>query len=226
MLVNGLGTLKLLQAAEKEGVHKFLFFSTIHVYGSPLIDNIDETSELSPSNYYSISNRLAEDYVIYANQHGKISGAVVRLSNAVGKPIDYESNCWSLVVNDLCHQAVKFNYLKLNSDGKQKRDFIPITDIFEAVVFLIELPYSEYNGQIFNLGGKAFTIYEIALLIAERNKILFGINIDIEAEKTLKNDLNFSDFYFNTNKLANLGFKQNNNLSFEIDLLLQFCAEN
>ena len=224
LLVNGLGTLKLLKAAEKEGVHRFLFFSTMHVYGSPLMNKIDETKVPSPSNHYSISNRLAEDYVIHANQYGKISGAIVRLSNAVGKPINDESNCWSLVVNDLCQQAVEFNYLKLTSDGKQQRDFIPIADICDAVLFLIELSDNQYSGQIFNLGGAVFTIYEIALLIAERNNSIFGTTIEIEVEKNPKKEIISNTLYYHTNKLANLGFKQNNNLSSEIDLLLQFCA--
>jgi UDP-glucose 4-epimerase len=224
LLINGLGTLKLLRAAEKEEVNKFLFFSTIHVYGYPLINKIDETKVPNPSNHYSISNRLAEDYVMLASQSGKIFGAIVRLSNAVGRPIDDESNCWSLVVNDLCRQAVQFNHLKLNSDGKQQRDFIPISNICDAVELLIGLPESKYNRQIFNLGGKVFTIYEIALLIAECNNLIFGINIEVEVEKNCNKEVISNNLHFNTNKLASLGFKQNNNLRSEIDLLLKFCA--
>ena len=224
LLINGLGTLKLLQAAEKEKVQKFLFFSTIHVYGYPLINTIDETKVLNPSTHYSISNRLAENYVMLASQYGKISGAIVRLSNAVGKPIDYGSNDWSLVVNDLCRQAVEFNYLKLSSNGKQQRDFITISSICDAVEFLIELPESKYSSQIFNLGGEVFTIYAIALLIAERNNLVFGINIEVEVEKNSKKEEVSNNLYYNNNKLVSLGFKQVNNLSSEIDLLLQFCA--
>lgn len=224
LLINGLGTLKLLQAAEKEEVNKFLFFSTIHVYGYPLVNRIDETKVPVPSTHYSISNRLAEDYVMLASQHGKISGAIVRLSNAVGRPIDDESNCWSLVVNDLCRQAIEFNYLKLASDGKQQRDFIPISNICDAVEFLIELSESQYSSQIFNLGSEVYTIYEIALLIAERINLIFGINIEVEIEKNSKKEVISNNLHYNTNKLASLGFKQNNSLSSEIDLLLKFCA--
>ena len=225
-LVNGIGTLKLLEAAEKERVPKFLFFSTIHIYGYRLMHRIDETRVPRPSNHYSISNRLAEDYVMLANQSGKISAAVVRLSNAVGKPVSSESNCWSLIVNDLCRQAVKFKSLKLTSDGKSQRDFIPIDDICDAIEFLIKLPYNQYSGQIFNLGGKVYTTYEIALLVAERNHSLFGLAIRVEIEKNPKKEIISDDLYYNTEKLANLGFNPNNNLSSEIDQLLQFCVNN
>jgi len=224
LLVNGLGTLKLLQAAEKKEVSRFLFFSTVHIYGSPIRGKIDETVLPIPSNHYSITNRLAEDYVLLANRHGKISGAIVRLSNVVGKPIDDGSNCWSLVVNDLCRQAIESQYLKLTSDGKQQRDFITISDVCDIVGFLIELPFNQYRGEIFNIGGKVYTIYEIALLIAERYHSIFGTIIRVEIGKNPIKEIISNDFHFNTNKLENLGFKLNNNLRSEVDLLLQYCA--
>jgi UDP-glucose 4-epimerase len=44
LLVNGAGTLKLLEAAIAEGVRRVIYFSTAHVYGSPLIGRITEAT--------------------------------------------------------------------------------------------------------------------------------------------------------------------------------------
>jgi len=226
LLFNGLTTLKLIEAAQKEGVSKFLYFSTIHIYGNPLTGKVDEEELPRPISHYSITNRIAEDYVILANSYGKLSGAVVRLSNAVGKPIDNLSDCWSLVVNDLCRQAVEKQCLQLNSEGKQQRDFIPITDICNAVEFLIKLPDTNFNGQIINLGGRTYSIYEIALLIAKRSKSILGINVEIKKETKSIKETSSNNLNYKNNKLVNLGFKSKNNLNFEIDQLLQFCNNN
>jgi UDP-glucose 4-epimerase len=222
LLVNGLGTLKLLQAAKKEMVSRFLYFSTIHVYGSSLTSQIAETVLPRPIHHYAITHRLAEDYVLEANQYGKMSTAVVRLSNAIGPPIDNKVNCWMLVVNDLCQQAVKSQNLILNSSGKQQRDFIPITDICHAIEFFKELPDKQFNGEIFNLGGETYTIYQIAQKIKERCHILFGWNVTIERDKITDEEVTLNDLYYNIEKMTKLGFKPLNKFDAEIDLLLQF----
>ena len=67
LMVNGLNTLNLLDAAEKSKVLKFIYFSTIHVYGPKLNGYIDETALPYPVGSYSITHRLAEDYVLDAN---------------------------------------------------------------------------------------------------------------------------------------------------------------
>ena len=226
LFVNGLGTLKLLEAAEKKGVSRFLFFSTIHVYGFPLVDQIEESLLPLPIDQYSITNRLAEDYVLSANRNKKLKGAVIRLSNAVGKPVIYRSNCWSLVVNDLCHQAIKLKSLKINSDGRQSRDFIAIKDICNAMEFIMTLPNKKFRGEIFNLGGTAHTIYEIALLIAERYYILFGFKLKIETQVQVKSKELSDKFVFSTRKLDKLGLVSKNHLIFEIDQLLKYCDKN
>jgi len=78
LLINGLGTLNLLNAAKKMGVTKFVYFSTAHVYGSPLQGIIDENSTPRPIHDYAITHRLAEDYVLQANSNKDITGSILR----------------------------------------------------------------------------------------------------------------------------------------------------
>ena len=47
LLLNSLGTLKLLRASEHEGVERFIYISTAHVYGSPLVGTITEQTSIS-----------------------------------------------------------------------------------------------------------------------------------------------------------------------------------
>ena len=111
--VNALLTAKLVQAAVKKGVQRFIHLSTAHVYAAPLAGNI--TEETCPANLhpYATSHRAGEDVVRFAHQRGEIEGIVVRLSNAFGMPMDKAVNCWMLLVSDLCRQAVMERQMKL-----------------------------------------------------------------------------------------------------------------
>ena len=62
--VNVSQTLKWLKAAENSGVKQFIYFSTVHVYGSPLTGTIDESRLPRPTHPYSITHKAAEDYVL------------------------------------------------------------------------------------------------------------------------------------------------------------------
>ena len=116
LLINGLGTLKLLKSAKKNKVSKFLYFSTAHVYRSPLIGKISEDLLPRPKHPYSITHRVAEDYVIGGVDQKRLSASVFRLTNAVGSPITPKANCWTLVVNDFCRQVVTSNSIKVYSN--------------------------------------------------------------------------------------------------------------
>ena len=62
---------------------------------------------------------------------------VFRLSNCIGAPKDINSNCWMLLVNDLCKQIIEHKKMKLNTNGKQLRNFITITDVCRVVNLFI-----------------------------------------------------------------------------------------
>jgi UDP-glucose 4-epimerase len=175
LLINSLGTLKLLKAAKKNKISKFLYFSTAHIYGSPLIGEINEELLPRPLHPYSITHRVAEDYVMEeACQHG-LSASVFRLTNAIGSPITPQANCWMLVANDLCRQAVINNSIKVHSNKFLQRDFIPISSICSVVSS--SLNSNVLDGEIVNLSsGIAITLQSLAVLIADRSEVVLGLD--------------------------------------------------
>ena len=52
MRINGLGTRNLLESARACGVHRFIYFSTIHVYGTPLQGSLMEKDVTQPVSDY------------------------------------------------------------------------------------------------------------------------------------------------------------------------------
>ena len=221
LLINGLGTLKLLKAAKKNRVSKFLYFSTAHIYGSPLRGEINEELLPRPLHPYSITHRVAEDYVMEeACQHG-LSVTVFRLTNAIGSPITPQANCWMLVTNDLCRQVVIKNSIKVHSNKFLQRDFIPISSICSVVGS--SLNSNILDGEIVNLSsGIATTLQSLAALIADRSEAVLGFrpHINFLSNST---EVGTSELIISNSKLPDLGFKIDNNLSDEIDQLLLNC---
>ena len=221
LLINGLGTLKLLKSAKKNKVSKFLYFSTAHVYRSPLIGKISEELLPRPLHPYSITHRVAEDYVIGEAYQQRLSASIFRLTNAVGSPITPQANCWMLVVNDFCRQVVTSNSIKVYSNKLSQRDFIPISSICSVVSS--SLDSNVLDGEIVNLSsGAAITLQSLVIMIVDRSEVVLGFRPRINfLGNSIETDT--SELIISNSKLSNLGFKIDNNLSDELDQLLLNC---
>ena len=221
--VNAIATTRLLQAAICQKVKRFIYMSTAHVYGSSLGGDITEKTNPTGVHPYASSHRAGEDAV---SQFREIEGVVIRLSNAYGAPVDKDMNCWMLLVNDLCRQAVISGRLVLRSSGFQKRDFIPLHDVTRAIKHCIERPVDKSDNGIFNLGGEApYSIIDLAELIAVRSEAVLGYKPQIERPSPILGE-NFRELNYQINKLKETGFCLNGNIEDEIDATLEFCHKN
>lgn len=225
--VNGLATSTLLEAAKKQGVKKMIYFSTAHVYASPLEGTISE--EFSPLNLhpYATSNRIGEDVVLAADLESDFHGIVLRLPNGFGVPISTSVNCWMLLVNDLCRQAIEIGSLNLTSTGMQVRNFISMSKIcyvIDALVSKLETDQiDKMYGGIYNLGGhRSMTVYEMTQFIQSRCKLILGfepeINRPLPANDELPAELNYV-----SEKIEKLLGPIEDSYESEVDQLLIYC---
>lgn len=80
--VNVQGTRRLLEAAIAANVRRFVYGSTIGVYGQALDGEIDENSRVAPDNHYGRTKLAAEQVVL---GHGdRIEVAIARISETYG----------------------------------------------------------------------------------------------------------------------------------------------
>lgn len=221
-MVNSIGTRNLLKAASNSSVKNFIYFSTAHIYGSPLQGLINESTIPNPTHPYAVTHKQAEEYVLEFDSKSLINGIVLRLSNGIGAPLDINVNCWMLAANSFCRQVVTER--KMNITGSTtERDFIPITSVEDLIEFLINNPRSITDQKIINVGsGVSMSIYELSNLIAERCSFLFDFSpkIIINDEHEEKSALEFEyacDIY------AKLNISSTKTLTEEIDQLLLFC---
>jgi len=222
--INGMQSLRLLEAAKKSSVQRFIYFSTAHVYGAPLEGRIDEKTLPRPIHPYAITHRVSEDFILAAHSQKLIEGIVVRLSNGFGCPATPNIDRWTLLVNDLCRQVVTAGELKLNTPGTQQRDFITLGDVVDATNHLILLESNLLYDGLFNLGGmQSISILDMAKLIANRWHKLSGVNpLIIRPEG---NHIGSSLLVYDCNKLLSTGFNLSSSIESEIDATLLLCRE-
>lgn len=218
---NGLATARLVAAACRTGVQRYIYLSTAHVYASPLIGTI--TEETCPRNLhpYATSHLAGEQAVLGASFTGQIHCNVLRLSNIFGTPMHVKVNCWMLLVNDLCRQAVKAQRLTLRTDGGQHRDFVPMAAVVRAIDGIIENSIKGEGG-IFNIGsGASKTLLEMTELIRTSCEKVLGFKPELQAmQKEEHHPINYR-----SERLGILGLYSKEDEAMEIERLLRFCNE-
>ena len=220
--INGIGTHNLIMSSIKSNVKHFLYFSTAHIYGSPLVGEIDENTLPKPLHPYAITHRLAEDFLLESINKARIKGNVIRLSNSIGLPLVKEADCWMLFINDACKQAVIDRCIVIRSNPNIERDFIPMSAVCKITDYFLS-HYTVDNYPVFNVGsGISYTLLQIAEIIANRCEIFFGFCPKITcSENNSSQNLKLS---YKVNKLAmEMGYATNNNLNPSIDEVLRFC---
>ncbi len=225
LLVNTFGTLNVLQAAMDTGVERFIYFSTAHVYGAPLVGHITETTLPRPIHPYAITHHAAEDFVLAAHHQEKITGTVLRLSNGFGAPTHPDVDRWTLLANDLCRQAAQTHKMVLRSNGLQQRDFIPLEDVGRAAGHLLGLSREECGDGLFNLGGgTSLSIWEMTQRIAARCKAVLGFTPEmIRPEPALGEQAR--SLRYNCEKLQGTGFRLKGVVEQELDNTLLLCSQ-
>lgn len=224
--MNGVSTVRLLEAAVKQKVKRFIYLSTIHVYGAPLKGEISEHNCPVPIHPYATSHRAAEDVIYSASIQKKIEAVIIRLSNCFGAPLLKNVNCWNLAIPNLCWQAVTQKRLTLISNGMQEKDFIPMRDACRAIIHFSDIPKEELKEVIYNVGaGVSYTILAISQKIQIICKKLFGYDILIQKPE-LKQGEHLVQMLFLIRRLQEVGFQPKTTIDDEIIDLLHFCKAN
>ena len=222
---NGLATARLVAAASRVNVKRLIYLSSAHVYASPLVGAITEKTCLQNLHPYATSHIAGEYATLTANHDGKVHGFVLRLSNVFGAPMHKNVNCWKLLVNDLCKQAVQTRKLVLNTSGQQQRDFISMTEVCGVIEhFTVDHGDSEQSG-IFNVGaGLSQSVLAMAQLIQQRCIHVLGYEPELQRVQDGTDKRQLTHLSYGVNKLAVLGFKSKfTNKIVEIDELLRYC---
>jgi UDP-glucose 4-epimerase len=210
--INVSPTWRMLNALQKTKLKKFIYFSTVQIYGTPPNIRINELQAPNPQNAYALTHYLSEIICNYFNRCSDINCINIRLSNSYGSPVLSDANCWWLAINDFCRTAFYDKKIIIFSDGSPLRDFIHYEDVCKAVETLIIKSDKVINDSTYNISfGQTYSVLEIAQIIASIYKDKFDSEIPIFINKTQNIDTSIQvpttpRFIIDNSKLFDLGF--------------------
>ncbi|MGZ4169654.1 MAG: NAD-dependent epimerase/dehydratase family protein, partial [Solirubrobacteraceae bacterium] len=164
-----MASMRVADAAREAGVARLVYLSTVQVYGSRMAPGVTLTEDMRPEpvSAYAIS-RLASERVSAGLSDGAYELVVLRVTNAVGAPIDPSVDSWSLVANDLARQGALEGRLALRTAGVQWRDFVALEDVCAAITAAVRADGDGLAPGTYNLGsGVPRTVLDVAHLIQD-----------------------------------------------------------
>lgn len=219
LLVNGYGTRNVLKEAVAAGVGRFIYFSTFHVYGAAAGQVIAETTPPAPVHSYGLTHLVGELYAIMAAAKNQaLTSTSLRISNGYGAPVRREIPRWTLIVSDLCRLAHTERKIVLRSSGKQSRDFIAASDIYQALRLVLDRNDGGY--EVYNVGGEdTKTMLEVAEIVKAVYARRYGREIPIEvlgADESPQPPV-----VFNIDKLKALGYQPRGSIAGEAEKIFE-----
>jgi UDP-glucose 4-epimerase len=143
---------------------KIVFAGTRGQYGRAQYQPVDEKHPLAPSDVNGINNNAGEAYHLLYNDVYGIRATSLRLTNTYG-PRHQMKHSRQGIINWFVRQAIEGKEIPIYGDGKQLRDTNYVDDVVEAL--LLAGLAEPANGQVFNLGGEAATVVDLARKITE-----------------------------------------------------------
>lgn len=142
-------TLHLLQFALKRKCDRFIYASTMSVYGEQPETSINENMICKPRSFYGIGKLASEHYLrLYEKDYG-IKTTSLRLFNVYG-PGQNLANLRQGMASIYMAQLINQNSIHVMGSGDRFRDFIYIDDVVEA--FISCLKYKQSYNEIINVG--------------------------------------------------------------------------
>lgn len=183
--VNAMGTRNLIDTLINRNLEKFIYFSTVHVYGVRE-GKIDESIIPNPRNDYAISHLFGEYYTKQFHQTHQLPYVILRLTNSYGAPRQLNSTKWYLVLNDLAKMAYENKEIVLTSNGQASRDFIWMDDVCQIIEQIL-LSKNAVN-ETFNIGSeRSYKIIEIANMVKKVYEQEYGEVIGIKINEQDRN---------------------------------------
>lgn len=165
---------------------RLIHFSTAEVYGRAALDGDGlPTERMSEDDSclvlgpvarerwtYSCAKQLLERVIWAHGLHGSLPFTIIRPFNTIGPKMDFlpgiDGEGTPRVLACFMDALLRGEELPLVEGGSQRRAFMDVSDMVEAICLVLERP-SQTNGQILNLGNPEndVSIAELGRLLAE-----------------------------------------------------------
>jgi len=163
--VNATATLKLLSAAKRNGVKRFIYISSSEVYGTAKWVPMTEEHPTFPNTVYGASKLAGECYTRAFFETYDYPTTVIRPFNAYGPNCHHEGDSGEVIPKFLLRTLSGLPMIVFG-DGKQTRDFTYVTDTARGIM---ECGLDEKTiGQTINIGSShEISVNELAINVSK-----------------------------------------------------------
>jgi UDP-glucose 4-epimerase len=158
LAVNGLGTLRLLRRAVRDGVSKFVHASTGSVFGEARVEHVEDAPK-NPVSIYGISKLAGETYCRVIGDEAGLDYTILRYYHVIGPRQDASEV--GGVVPIFARRSLEGRPLTIYGSGTQTRSFTSVNDVIR--ITLLASASDEMRGEDFNCAsGICVSIRELA----------------------------------------------------------------
>lgn len=146
-------------------VKKFVFASTSAVYGNATRTLSEEAGTFSPVSYYGAGKLASEGFISAYSSMSDIQSWIIRFPNVAGERMTHG------IIYDFI-KKLKSNPKRLVvlGDGNQKKPYIYVKDLVEAMFFIYQTSKEKLNH--YNVGVKDQTsVTEIAKIVCDEMRL-------------------------------------------------------
>lgn len=180
---NAESTLLLMRYALDTGAARFIYASTMSVYGAAEDKPVNEEYRRLPESFYGVGKIASEEYMRIYQKYG-IQPTTLRLFNVYGPGQNLE-NLRQGMVSIFLAQMIRDEKIVVKGSLERFRDFVYISDVVEA--FMTCLSDSNTVGQTFNVAtGKKTTVGRLIDMMQE----LHGKKVPVEVSGSTQGDIN------------------------------------
>ncbi|MBW8000464.1 MAG: SDR family NAD(P)-dependent oxidoreductase [Planctomycetes bacterium] len=133
-----LSTINLIKCSLKHKAERFVFASSVAVYGQPKELPLSENGPAKPVYSYGIAKKCAEDYVrFYAKNYG-LDYSILRYANVYGprQPIYGEVGVVAIFTDNFINEK----QFVIFGTGENLRDYIYVDDVIDATLLSMNAP--------------------------------------------------------------------------------------
>ena len=161
--VNVIGTLRMLEAARRHGVEKFIYSCTGGaLYGEPEEDPCPDDHPVTPLAPYGMSKQLGELEMEFYRRIYRLNYTSLRYGNVYGPRQDPHGEAGVIAI--FSQAMLEGKQPEIFGDGNQERDFISVDDVVEANILAID----RGDGMSMNIGtGQRTSINRIFELLKD-----------------------------------------------------------
>lgn len=161
---NLIGSVNLINASVNHDVKRFVFTSSIAVYGAAQVPMTEDTIPL-PEDSYGIAKLAVERDLAVSHEMFGLNYTIFRPHNVYGERQNIGDR-YRNVVGIFMNQLLKGEPMTIFGDGEQQRAFTHISDVAPIIAESVQV--AEARNEIFNVGADVpYTVNHLAKVVAD-----------------------------------------------------------